>query len=54
MTKICFFTLGLTNLHLGFRVKGWGFGDRVSNLKKLKIKIKNFKIKMGYFGHFIS
>ena len=24
----------LTNLYLGFRVKGWSFGDRVSNLKK--------------------
>ena len=25
------FTLGLTNLDLGFRVKGLGFGDIVSN-----------------------
>ena len=34
MTKIIFikgFTLGLTNLDLGFRVKGCGFGDMVSN-----------------------
>ena len=43
MTKIFIFTLGLTNLDLGFRVKEWGFGDMVSNLKKNKIKI--FKIK---------
>ena len=48
------FILGLTNLDLGFRIKGWGFGDRVSNFKKLKIKIKIFKIKRGYFGHFLS
>ena len=61
MTKISFikgkkyiFTLGLTNLHLGFRVKEWGFGDRVSKFLKLKINIKNFKIKMGYFSHFLS
>lgn len=41
-----YFTLGLINLHLKFRVKGWGFGDRVSNLKnKNKIKIKIFKKK---------
>ena len=32
--QICIFTLGLTNINLGFRVKGWGFGDNVSNLKK--------------------
>ena len=38
MTKIsfvkdqkCIFILGLTNIYLGFRVKGWGFGDKVSN-----------------------
>ena len=44
--------LRLTNIDLGFRVKGWGFEDRVSNFKILKINIKNFKIKTGYFGHF--
>ena len=31
--KLYIYTLGLTNLHLGFRVKVWGFEDRVSNYK---------------------
>ena len=41
MTKINFikkekyiFILGLTNLDLGFRVKGWNFGDIVLKFKK--------------------
>ena len=41
--SIYIYTLELTNLDFGFRVKGWSFEDRVSNFKKFKIKI--FKIK---------
>ena len=48
-----YFALGLTNLDLGFRVKECSFGDMISNLKKLKINIKIFKIKRSYFGHFL-
>ena len=39
------FILGLTNLDLEFRVKGWSSRDRVLILK-IQINIKNFKIKM--------
>ena len=46
MTKLNFikakkyiFTLGSTNLDLWFTVKGYGFGDRVSNFKKYILKI---------------
>ena len=47
-----YFTLGLTNLDLGFKVKRWSFGNMVSNFKKSKISIKIFKIKRSYFGQF--
>ena len=33
MTLECIFILVLTNQILGFRVKGWSFGNEVSNLK---------------------
>ena len=33
-----------------FRVKGWGFEDRVSNFKKKYLKFQNKK--KNYFGYF--
>ena len=40
---MCFYSIGLTNLDLGFRVKGRGFGNLVSNLKNNNKKIQNKK-----------
>ena len=34
-----YFFLGLTNIDLRFRFKGCGFGDKVSNFKRKKLKI---------------
>ena len=41
------YTLGLTNLDLGFKINESDFEQNVSNLEKIKIKIK-----IGYFSYF--
>ena len=46
------FTLGLTNLDLGFRVKGWVLGIWFQILKNKKLNIKNFKIKKLFESFF--
>ena len=54
MTKINFsiFSLGLTNLDLEFRVKGWSSEDRVSNI--FFIGFQKFQNKKMLFSSFSS
>ena len=51
MTNIRIFTLGLTNIDLEFKVKGWILGIKFQILKNKNKKIQN---KNGYFGLFLS